>query len=336
MELAELNTWMSENQLRGYWTTPRQEGARGPQASYKPYIWRWKDVAHALDNAAELISSADSFRRFVGFVHPELDNGSPSHTITLGAQLVKPGERPAAHRHSLAALRFVVQGGGAATIVNGEAFPMEPGDLITTPSNSWHEHINESDKPIIWLDSLDGPLIRFLQVGSGEPCHTEFQDVVRPVGMSAIEGGPIRPAWAQDPGPQPAPYRYAWQDTRHILDMLAEEPGDPHDGIIVHYRNPRTGGWTLPSIACGMQMLRPGETLQDHRHTSTTIYHAFQGSGRTVIDGQVFEWEAGDSFVVPLWCTHHHENPSQASAYLFSLSDRPVTEAFGLYREEPA
>ena len=37
---------------------------------------------------------------------------------------------------------------------------MEEGDLILTPNWTWHDHINESEEPIIWLDGLDVPLIQ--------------------------------------------------------------------------------------------------------------------------------------------------------------------------------
>ena len=110
---------------------------------------------------------------------------------------------------------------------------------------------------------------------------------------------------------------------------------NPHDGVALEYVNPVTGGSTLPTISCRIQMLRPGERTQSHRHTSTSIYHAFRGSGTTIINGEPFHWEKGDSFVVPLWHWHEHANASSGEeAILFSMHDEPVMRAFGLYREE--
>jgi gentisate 1,2-dioxygenase len=292
-------------------------------------------MSRALEQASELIPPEDAFRRFVGYVHPEVKTGA-THTVLLGAQLVNPGERPEAHRHTMAAIRFVVSGGGAATVVNGEEFPMEEGDLITTPSRTWHDHANESGAPIVWLDGADGPLMRLLRVGDGNLFPKPLQDVVRGRGTSAAETGVIRPAWIQPEGAQPPPYRYTWAETQRVLDLMAEEPGDPYDGLLLRYLNPTTGGPTLPTLGCEMQMLRPGERTQGHQHTSSVVYHAFRGRGRTMIDGETLEWEKGDTFVVPLWCAHRHENDGQEPAYLFSISDRPVMEQLGLYREEPA
>ena len=83
------------------------------------------------------------------------------------------------------------------------------------------------------------------------------------------------------------------------------------------------GGPTLPTMSCGIQMLRPGETTGSHRHTSSTVYHVFRGAGATVIDDVRYEWESGDSFTVPLWQFHHHENRLAQPAILFVLSNKP-------------
>jgi gentisate 1,2-dioxygenase len=85
---------------------------------------------------------------------------------------------------------------------------------------------------------------------------------------------------------------------------------------------------------CEIQMLRPGEKCQTHRHTHTVVYHAFKGCGTTYIGDQRFDWQQGDSFVLPLWHWHTHENSSQEPAILFSINDRPAMEALGLSREE--
>jgi len=335
MDIAQFNDWLTERSLQGYWTLERGSGHGGPRAGFSPHLWKWSDMEVALDRAVELVPPEDAFRRFVGFVHPEVKTGA-SHTVLLGAQLVKPGERPEAHRHTMAAIRFVVSGNGAATVVNGEEFLMQEGDLITTPSRTWHDHVNESGAPIVWLDGADGPLMRLLRVGDGNLYPQPLQDVVRGRGTTAAETGNIRPSWIKQEGAQPPPYRYAWSETRRVLDLMAEEPGDPYDGVLLSYLNPVTGGPTLPTLGCEMQMLRPGDHTQAHRHTTSVIYHAFRGSGRTVIDGEPLKWEQGDTFVVPLWCAHRHENETSDPSYLFSISDRPVMDQLGLYREEPA
>jgi gentisate 1,2-dioxygenase len=128
---------------------------------------------------------------------------------------------------------------------------------------------------------------------------------------------------------------YHWRDTYPSLERLARTPGDPFDGAALEFVNPATGGPTLPTMSCRVQMLRPAEQTRSHRHTGTSIYHAFRGSGTTTIDGQPFHWRKGDTFIVPLWSWHEHANLSSTeAAILFSMHDEPILKAFGLYREE--
>jgi gentisate 1,2-dioxygenase len=118
------------------------------------------------------------------------------------------------------------------------------------------------------------------------------------------------------------------------LNKVGEQPGDPYDGIVLDYANPVTGGPTLPTMACQIHMLRAGETTKSHRHTSSTIYHVWRGSGVSTLGDKRYEWEQGDSFVVPLWNFHHHENTSKDPAIFFVMSDKPLMDAIGHYRED--
>jgi gentisate 1,2-dioxygenase len=134
---------------------------------------------------------------------------------------------------------------------------------------------------------------------------------------------------------KPPLLHYHWRDTYKSLKQLARATTNPYDGVALEYANPATGGSTLPTMSCQIQMLRPDESTKAHRHTSTSIYHAFRGSGTTIINGEPFRWEQGDTFVVPLWSLHEHANrSSKDEAILFSMHDSPILKAFGLYREE--
>jgi gentisate 1,2-dioxygenase len=336
MNLEEFTRELKEKNLMGYWSMARGDLKQEPSAPFSPCLWKWQEVSQAMEKAGEIVGldRSQQFRRFIGFHNPALKVGT-THTLLLGAQLVKPGEVAAAHRHTMGAIRFVIRGGGAQTTIEGEPFPMEEGDLVTTPNSTWHDHFNGSEKPIIWLDGADGPLIRFLGIGFSEPFHDRQQPHTRPRGLSARELAPCRPSWIRQDSIQPRPYRYRWEDTESRFKALGEHPGEPHDGLLLSYVDPLSGGPTLPTFSCEIQMLRPGEETKAHRHTSTAIYHAFKGKGFTVIGDTRYDWECGDSFVVPLWSWHHHENSSKEPAILFSINDSPLMEALGFYREEP-
>jgi gentisate 1,2-dioxygenase len=330
--LDEFNRELAEKNLLGFWNAGNRPEVYEPKASYEPCIWRWEDVYSSLMKAGELLTLDQTARRFIGFLTPS--KFRTTHTLAMGVQLVNPGEVAEAHRHTMAAIRFVLRGGGAQTTVNGEAFPMEAGDLVTTPNRSWHDHYNGSSQPIIWIDGTDLPMVKFFEISFGDLYPSKQQEISRPRDYAIHELGPTRAKWIGAESIQPPPYRYRWQDTEKTLMAVGESPGDPFDGIILRYINPLTGGSTLPTLSCEIQMLRRGERTGSHRHTSSTICHAFRGSGVTTVEDRVFEWQEGDSFTIPQWQWHHHSNPSGQAAILFVMNDKPVLDALGFYREE--
>jgi gentisate 1,2-dioxygenase len=236
----------------------------------------------------------------------------------------------------MAAIRFVVQGKGAYTAVAGEKFYMEEGDLILTPNWAWHEHHNESEDPIIWMDGLDGPLIQSLNILFFEESATSEQPVTRATGESASRLGFARLPKADESHLRGVPFRYRWKETHAALRAIGDHDRDRHDGRLLRYINPSTGGYTYPTMSCEIQLFKGKEVTDMHRHTSTTIYHVVRGQGRTRVGEGVLEWSQGDSFVVPLWQWHAHENVTNDEAVLFSINDRPIMDALQLYREEGA
>jgi gentisate 1,2-dioxygenase len=267
-------------------------------------------------------------------VSPHLPIKSTSHTLQITFSIVNPGEVAKAHRHNMAAIRFVVQGKGAYTAVDGEKFFMEEGDLILTPNWTWHDHHNESEGPIIWLDGLDGPLIQSLNVLFFEDSETAEQPITKHTGESLSRMGFARVPKKDQSHLHGVPFRYAWKETHAALRAMGDHDRDPHDGRLLRYTNPATGGYTYPTMSCEIQLFKGKESTHSHRHTSTAIYHVVRGQGRSRVGEGYLEWRQGDTFVVPLWQWHSHENVSNDEAVLFSISDRPVMDSLQLYREE--
>lgn len=333
--VALLDHDMAEKNLSGYWRLGMEGLPVDPVTSVEPCLWKWADVHESLLRAGEVISLENSERRVVRLVNPGLDrrHAFATHTLQISFQYVKPGENARAHRHTPAALRFVIQGNGAYTTVNGQQCVMEPGDLILTPKLTWHDHSNESNEPILWLDGLDFPLITALHQVMQEryperrqPIERNSEEVMGQLGSSIRHSFPLADF-----------FHYKWRDTEPALRALTKSPAarDRFDGFVLDYRNPLTNGPTMTTVQCAVQLLSPNDETETHRHTSTVIYHAFRGKGTTQIGESVFEWEQGDSFVVPVWYSHRHMNRSSADdAILFSMSDEPVLKALDLYREE--
>ncbi len=333
--VEQLDQDMAGKNLSGYWRLGMEGLPDYPVTSVQPCLWKWQDVHDSLVRAGEVISLENSERRVVRLVNPGLDrkHAFATQTIQVSFQYVKPGENARAHRHTPAALRFVVQGSGAYTTVNGQQCVMEPGDLILTPKLTWHDHSNDGSAPIVWLDGLDFPLVtalhQVMQERYPERCQLikeNSEEVIGRIG-NAIRHGLTLANF----------FHYKWRDTEPTLSALAQTAAnrDRYDGYLLEYRNPVNGGPTMTTIQCAVQLLPANDKTDGHRHTSTVMYHVFRGQGVTEIGEERFEWHQGDTFVVPVWHAHRHINQSTEAAVLFSMSDAPALKALDLYREEP-
>src|ERR1041385_6774267 len=198
---------------------------------------------------------------------------------------------------------------------------MRPGDLILTPSWAWHDHGNETDGPVVWMDGLDIPLVQALNAMFFQFYDQPQVPVARPDNDSMRLYGHVglSPTWVKE-RPRSSPLLlYSWTDTRRSLEALRSAAGDAHDGIALQYVHPQTGQALLPTMACWIQMVRAGERLRAHRPTGSAVYYVVEGAGETIIDGIRFAWDKGDIMVLPSWALHEHANHSREDAVLFSI-----------------
>src|ERR687891_2977359 len=244
MKLAELDSELEKHQLSGFWKT--RVPSHSPEA---PYVWKWEALLDGLLKASETIGIEQAERRAIRLVSPLLPSKSTSHTLQFTFSIVNRGEVARAHRHNMAAIRFVVQGKGAYTAVAGERFPMEEGDLILTPNWTWHDHHNESEDPIIWLDGLDGPLIQSLNILFFEESEIPEQPITRQTGESLSRLGFARAPKTDEGHVRGVPFRYAWKDTYSALKAMGDSDQDPFDATLLRYVNPATGGQTYPTLS---------------------------------------------------------------------------------------
>lgn len=312
-----------------------------PAGRAAPYVWRYDEIRELLLQAGEVVDAEEAERRVLMLMNPGLDGrASATPTLYAGLQLVLPGEIAPAHRHSAAALRFIVEGSGAYTTVDGERQVMQPGDLVLTPNWAWHDHGNDTGEPMIWLDGLDIPLVNALDVGFFERSSTKAQSLTKPDNASKhmFASGRLNPVWERWQKPYSPLFNYPWAQTKRILDEVAgDTEGSPTDGIILEYTNPYTGGPALPTLGCFVQALPPGAHTDAHQHTTSAVYHVVRGNGSSIVGGERLEWQERDTFAVPGWAVHEHENgAADEPAILFSFTDAPIVEALGYFREESA
>ncbi len=327
---------MHANHMYGLWELASQMTPH-PQPKMIAYMWRKRLLESIIRESGEAVPVGDE-RRALQLFNPGLGGRwATTNSLIAAVQLLLPGEVARAHRHTPTAIRFIMEGAGAYTAVDGERVYMAPGDLILTPSWAWHDHGNETDGPVIWMDGLDIPLIQSLEAMFFQFYTAPQVPATRPPNASKrLHGNAhLSPTWVKEK-PQSSPLLlYSWDRTWEALMALREHEGSLFDGISLEYRHPQTGGPLLPTMACWVQLLRPGERTMAHRHTGSAVYYVVQGDGATVIDGQRFVWGKGDIIAMPPWALHEHANGSASEdAVLFSIQDTPVLEALGLYYEE--
>jgi gentisate 1,2-dioxygenase len=329
---------LSQYNVGPLWKHLRQALAPEPKSQAKPFLWRWKELRPQLLRAGELVSAAEAERRVLMLLNPGIEGRiATTHTLYGGLQLILPGEIAATHRHTPNALRFIMEGEGAYTVVDGEKMTMSFGDFVLTPNWTWHDHGSESTGPVVWLDGLDLPLTILLEGVFFEPYPREAQAWTKPVNNSVAEYGKsgLLPTWQRPTGAHSPLLKYAWKEAREAVASLSANAESPFDGAIVEYVNPVNGGPSLATMASFLQKLKPGQKTSAHRHSASAVYLAVEGHGQTMIDGKAYEWLPGDVFALPTWCWHAHENLSASEdAVLFSFNDAPVMTAFNWYREE--
>jgi gentisate 1,2-dioxygenase len=308
---------------------------RQPKSPCVPAIWKYGEVRPWLMESGSLITAKEAVRRVLILENPGIPGQSAiTNSLYAGWQLILPGEVAPSHRHTQTALRLIVEGTGAYTAVDGERVTMHPGDFIITPSWTWHDHGSAADEPVVWLDGLDIPLVRFFDAGFAEDYPHDEQEVVRPEGDAWLRyGNNMLPIAFQPEGATSPLFAYPYARSRQSLLHLAkiDKPHASH-GHKMEFVNPATGGSAMPTMGACIQLLPKGFSGRPYRSTDGTVFSVIEGGGRAMIGGETFEFTARDTFVVPSWQAYALH--ATGDCVLFSFSDRPVQRALGLWREE--
>lgn len=317
--------------LQPLWTQSERLMPKEPKPASRPWLWKWSVLEDLGQRAGELITiDRGGDRRVLSLSNPGL-GGAPFATSTLWAaiQYLGPHESAPGHRHTPGAVRFVLEGEGVWTTVNGDACDMRAGDLILTPSWSWHDHNNMSDKAMIWFDGLDLPTVIALDAVFFEPFQPDELQTVRGHNISERIYGRrvVIPSLQDGAAPNSPLLVYRWTDTLPMLEAMATET--PSTQISLEYINPTNGQSVLPTLACEMHLLRSGPS-PTRRKVGSSVFVAFQGNGYSVVDGIRFDWGKGDMFAVPSWAPVTHV--ASEDSYLFAISDAPILKALNLFR----
>ena len=326
---------ISANNMTPLWEVLRALVPSQPQPRARAAIWRYAELREQVLEAGRLISAEEAERRVLILENPGLRGQSCiTQSLYAGLQLILPGEVAPAHRHTQSALRLVLDGEGAFTAVDGERTTMHRGDFIITPAWTWHDHGNPGTQPVIWLDGLDIPTVRFLDAGFAEKSEHSSQKALRPEGDALARYGanmvPID--YAPKPTDPTRVFVYPFERTRASLQSIAHGSPDPHDGFKLRYVNPATGASPMPTIGAFAQWLPAGFEAKPRRSTDSTVIVCLEGGGEAKVGEETWRFEENDVFVVPSW--HALQLRGDRDSLLFSFSDRPVQQALGLWREQ--
>jgi gentisate 1,2-dioxygenase len=276
-----------------------------PEENFLPYIWQYEKIKPVLMAAGELVAAENAERRNLTMRNPVAGNRYATvRTIVAAYQMIQPGEVAKSHRHTPNALRLILEGKGTYTVVDGKRIEMCPGDVLLTPSWSWHSHECVGTEDCYWMDFLDVPLVHLL-----EPMFFERH----PDGLESN---------IQDLTEAPLVFR--WRDTLQNLDAAGNDDFADADEVI------ELGSPALDSIALYMLRLSAGSSSTKLQTTANSIFAVIQGKGKTTIDGNEFHWSFGDTIVVPAWRPYQHF--ASSDAVLLRVTDTPVMEKFNWLR----
>jgi gentisate 1,2-dioxygenase len=314
-----------------------------------PFVWKYTDIEPLLQRAAQLVTMADSERRSLILINPGLAPKRASvSTMYTAYRLNDPNEIMPPHKHSPSAIRFGLTGNGNFTGVAGEDIVFGPGDMVLTPNDAWHNHGTVGGEAAVNLSVLDLPLVEMLhatqfdhkytEIENGREVEKKVQTARYPADYSQrIYGaGGLKPRFVdhrRGGGLSSPMYVYRWETMQAVLDAYQDWPGDPHEGIIVDYIDPTTGGPVFRTIGFFVQMLRLGEKTLPKRETASLLLAPFRGKGYSLIDGQRYDWEQFDTIAIPggAWVEHVNDSNSEPVIF-FGATDAPTQKVLLLYK----
>jgi len=336
---ADLIASLGAVQSQPLWDRYHRITTRQPQSQTAAHLWPWAVMQPLVERAITDVSMADAERRVLLFTHPDAcESVATMRNLSGGLQTLLPGEVAHAHRHSLAALRFVMEGRGAVTTVNDQPCAMSEGDLVLTPSWTWHEHTHPGEGRMVWFDGLDLPLLHHLDSMFFE-MRTLGLTVVAPLptrpSVMASEGATLLPdvcdATAEPAGGLP-PSRFRFSAQR--ASTALEQSVPRMDGSrMLRYIDATSGGAVLPTLDCYLLGLEKSQPTQKRRSTSSAICVVAEGEGSSVLGDKTIAWRRNDVFTVPHWQWVTH-TASGGSAKLFFMSDRELLASMAYLREE--
>lgn len=303
-DLPSLHAMLDLVKMKNGWAKPTPSLYPAPKQHFVPAHWKFADARPALHAAGRLVGTDKAERRNLIMANPIDGNDYATVASLVGAyQMVKAGEVARSHRHTPNAMRIILEGGPKAyTIVDGHSIPMMPGDVLLTPNSCYHGHDNQSENEAYWIDILDVPLVQFL-------------------GPMFFEVHPDALERSQQVSPN-ASMRFAFADYIHQL-MDSQE-------LAAGVKTLLLGPPTLSTFDRTVVHLKAHTVWDLPASTPNQIWVVLKGQGTTRVNGQQFDWEAGDLMAMPYWNAFQHT--ASEDSILIRMSDAPLMQFLGWHR----
>jgi gentisate 1,2-dioxygenase len=341
-ELERLYDDFAAEHLVPLWTQLGDLMPAQPTPDAAAHIWRWSTLHPLARRSGDLVPvGRGGERRAIALANPGL-GGRPYATPTLWAaiQYLGPHEVAPEHRHTQHAFRFVVEGEGVWTVVDGDPVAMRRGDFLLTPGWRFHGHQNVTADPMAWIDGLDIPFVRHTDTGFFEfgPEELTSKETPRVSRSERLWGHPgLRPLSGFGEHISSPIAAYRWEHTdRALAEQLALEDEGHDEATVerghaaVRYTNPATGGDVLPTMRAEFHRLRGGTTTATRREVGSAVWQVFDGTGSFVLNGTEHRVRRGDLVAVPSWTALRLA--AAADLDLFRFSDTPIFEKLHQYR----
>ena len=326
---------LATDHLQPLWDIMRRLAAKEPTKGGAPIRWSWPELRRHVARAGELVTAEEAERRVLVLENPAFPGeGRATNSLYAGVQLIMPGEVAPSHRHTASALRLILEGGGAYTAVDGERVTMTPGDFIVTPGGTFHDHGNDTDQPVMWLDGLDVFVVNLLNAPFGEDHPQDRQPVTKPDGdsLARFGSGLLPHGYLRRGGGSPM-FWWPYARTLPALRALRDAgPVDPSLGLRMDYVDPTTGASPIKTMTAAMSLFPAGFRGEPYRSVSGTVMSVVEGTGRVTVGDETWTVGPRDVFIVPSWNWHRFEADDEM--IVFGFSDEVLQRHLGFWRDE--
>ena len=257
--------------------------------------------------------------------------------ISLEIHRLLPGAHSEARRANEAV--YHVLNGRGYSLIGGQRYDWGPHDSLHVPLGFWQQHFNaDPERPAHLLVGQPTPFLEhispYAHVFKGDS-FSDTPDDFRPEHPFTGErvevgyvGGEKWMSHLQLANHERRAAREAYRREARILLKASEavierseHRGDWKVGLVDRYL-----GFDNRILGMYVHQMPPASHTETHKHDEAIVY-VLSGRGRSIVEGETFEWRAGDTiFVKPgQWHQHFNTDPDHVSQHI-ALYTQPLKE----------